>query len=135
MTLEQEKIIEAYEKKWRNIILSIEAINKNAAAEAINKAYASLGYIKPNIVFCNSPYAAFTIILEQGLCRLEYGVEYCLLFKIWDYIKRQLDGEIIRLICQKNEQLKHLINQYKNQLLNQIRRQLNEQANQQQKKY
>ncbi len=134
LTFEQEQEIEFYKAKWRKIILSTSEIDKYAAAEAIDSAYTFVGYGKPNIVFCNSPYAALSTIIEQGLCRLEYGVEYYLIQKNWDRIKSQLSQEVIRLVSQKHEKLKYLVNQYKNLLINQIRRQLDSQANQQQQK-
>ncbi|BAZ12645.1 hypothetical protein NIES4071_44770 [Calothrix sp. NIES-4071] len=134
LTLEQETIIKNYEAKWLKLISTDSTVDKNAAAEAINAAYAIVGEQKPTIIFCDSLYAAFRSILEQGMCRLESGVEYELIKKTWNYIKNQLNPEVTRLICQSNEEVQHRVSQYKKQIINQIRRQLDSEANQQQKK-
>lgn len=134
LTLEQETIIKDYEAKWLKLIAADNAIEKNAAVKAINAAYTIFEKPKPTIIFCNSPYDAFKIVLAQGLCRLESGVEYDLINKVWNGIKNQLNPQVTRLICQKNEQLKHKVSQDKSNILNQIRRQLDSEVNEQQKK-
>lgn len=133
LTFEQEQEIEFYLAKWRTIILSTSEIDKDAATKAIKSAYSFVGNEKPNIVFCKSPYTALTIILEQGLCRLESGVEYYLIKTIWNYIKTQLSQEVVRLVSQNNYKLQCKVNEYKNQIINQVRRQVDIRANQQQK--
>jgi len=134
LAFEQDREIEFYLAKWRKIILSTTEIDQDAAAQAINSAYAFVGYDKPNIVFCHSLHAGLATILEQGLCRLECGVEYYLIQIIWNNIKSQLSQEVTLLVNQKNYQMQCQVNQYKIQMINQIRRQLDNQANQQQKK-
>lgn len=134
LTIEQEAIIKNYEAKWLKLISTDNAIEKNAAVSAINAAYTIFGKSKPTIIFCDSTYDAFKIILEQGLCRLESGVEYDLINKVWNNIKNQLNPQVARLICQSNEQIKHKVSQYKSNIINKIRRQLDSEANEQQKK-
>ncbi|TWH54173.1 hypothetical protein [Dulcicalothrix desertica] len=134
LTLEQETIIKKYEAKWLKLIAANNAFDKNAAAEAINTAYTIFEKPKPTIIFCDSQYHAFKIVLEQGICKLESGVEYDLINKLWNGIKNQLNPQIARLICQSNEPIKQIISQYKSNTINQIRRQLDSEANEQQKK-
>jgi hypothetical protein len=130
----EQTIIEKYVHKWQEIILSTTAIDKKAAVEAINQAYAIIGYAQPTIIICDSLYDVFQAILDQGLCRLDSGIESYLIKKVWNQVKSQLNIETLRLIAHKNLQLKYQVKQYKSQIINQLRRQLHSQANQLQKK-
>lgn len=129
-----QTIIETYKHKWQEIILSTTAIDRKAAVEAINQAYTILGYAQPTIIICDSLYAALRTMLDQGSCRLDSGIEYYLIKKVWNQVKSQLNVDTLRLIAYNNLQLKYKVKQYKRQILNQLRRQLDSQANQLQKK-
>lgn len=93
-----QKIIEQYEHKWQEIILSTSAINRKAAVEAINQAYTIVGHAQPTIIICDSLYAALRTMLDQGSCRLDSGVEYYLIQQVWNQVKTQLNEEILQLI-------------------------------------
>lgn len=134
LTIDQEKILKNYEDKWLKLISATDKVDKYAAAEAINVAYAIVGHEKPTIIFCESLYEAFEAILKQGMCRMESGVEYDLIKTTWNHIKNQINPEFTRLISQNSEQVKQRVYQYKNQIITQIRKQLDSKANQQQKK-
>nr|WP_223265267.1 hypothetical protein [Nostoc sp. 'Peltigera membranacea cyanobiont' 210A] len=62
LTPQQEALIPVYREKWRAIALSTERIDREKAAEALKVAYAAFGFEVPEIVFCDSPYAAFSKI-------------------------------------------------------------------------
>lgn len=130
----EQTIIEKYVHKWQEIILSTTAIDIKAAVEAINQAYVIVGYTQPTIIICDSLCAALRTMLNQGLCRLDSGIEYYLIHKVWNQVKSQLHVETLRLIAHKNLQLKYQVKQYKAPIINQLRRQLDSQANQLQKK-
>ncbi|MEH2242444.1 hypothetical protein [Nostoc sp.] len=66
LTFEQEALIPVYREKWQKMALSTERIDKDKAAEAVKVAYAAFGFEEPEIIFCDSPCAAFCkIFLEQ----------------------------------------------------------------------
>jgi hypothetical protein len=60
LTPSQEALIPVYREKWRAIALSTEPIDRQKAAEAVNAAYQIIGYLPPQIVFCDSPNAALS---------------------------------------------------------------------------
>ncbi|MEH2438644.1 MAG: DUF6745 domain-containing protein [Nostoc sp.] len=62
LTPEQEALIPVYREKWRAIAFSTERIDREKAAEALKVAYAAFGFEVPEIIFCDSPYAAFSKI-------------------------------------------------------------------------
>ncbi|MEH2075257.1 MAG: DUF6745 domain-containing protein [Nostoc sp.] len=62
LTPEQEALIPVYREKWRAIALSTERIDREKASEALKVAYAAFGFEVPEIIFCDSPYAAFNKI-------------------------------------------------------------------------
>ncbi|MGL5058711.1 MAG: DUF6745 domain-containing protein [Microcoleus sp.] len=59
LTPQQQALIPVYQKKWQQIALSTEPIDREKAAESVKFAYAALGYKAPQIVICDSPRAAF----------------------------------------------------------------------------
>ncbi|MDZ7965068.1 MAG: hypothetical protein RM368_08835 [Nostoc sp. DedSLP03] len=66
LTPEQEALIPVYREKWRAIALSTERVIREKASEAVKVAYTAFGFEQPEIIFCDSPYAAFNkIFLEQ----------------------------------------------------------------------
>lgn len=69
LTPGQETLIPIYFKKWKELVFSTEAIDR----ERVKSAYAIMGYEEPKVIFCDSPYAAFMTLLDQGLGVL--GVE------------------------------------------------------------
>lgn len=66
LTPEEKASIAVYQKKWREIALSTERIDRDKAAEAIKSIYTSylMKLPEPEIYFFDSPYAAL-IQLEQ----------------------------------------------------------------------
>ncbi|BAY20425.1 hypothetical protein NIES2100_01660 [Calothrix sp. NIES-2100] len=58
LTPQQEALIPVYRKKWRNIALSTERIDREKAASAVKAAYIAIGKNAPNIIFYESPYVA-----------------------------------------------------------------------------
>jgi len=69
---EQKALIPAYMEKWERIILSTQSINYQKATEAIQLAYATVGRKKPLIIFCSSPFAALSRIIEIHLS-IQFG--------------------------------------------------------------
>ncbi|MDZ8189879.1 MAG: hypothetical protein RMX96_34220 [Nostoc sp. ChiSLP02] len=66
LTPEQEALIPVYREKWQRIALSTERVIREKASEAVKVAYTAFGFEQPEIIFCDSPYAAFNkIFLEQ----------------------------------------------------------------------
>ncbi|WP_293074622.1 DUF6745 domain-containing protein [Moorena sp. SIO3H5] len=65
LTPEQETLIPTYQEKWHNLSLLTGAIDRHEATVAINAAYTAIGKPVPDIVFCDSPYGFFQIILNQ----------------------------------------------------------------------
>ena len=69
---EQKALIPVYMEKWERIILSTKSINYQKATEAIQLAYATVGRKKPIIIFCSSPFAALSRIIEIQLS-IQFG--------------------------------------------------------------
>ena len=85
LTPEQEALIPVYRQKWRAIALSTERIDREKAAEVVKAAYVFVGLSEPEILFFDSPYAAWAAIngdleskleykLYQGLWKLIFGL-------------------------------------------------------------
>ncbi|NEP42060.1 MAG: hypothetical protein F6K35_23700, partial [Okeania sp. SIO2H7] len=68
---EQKKLIPIYCKKWLNIALSCQLLDRNKATAAIKNAYAAMGLSPPKIVFCQGPLAALRIIMQHKWRQLE----------------------------------------------------------------
>jgi hypothetical protein len=134
LTFEEKGKIEFYKTKWLQIMLSTDEINKNSAVAAINLDSELIGYEKPHIIFCDSPYSAFEKIIEKEVYRLfNKGVEYNLIEKIWDHIGKQMSQEVIQLINQDTIEIETLINGHKRKIFHKIRSQLYERTNHAQK--
>ncbi|MBD2490739.1 DUF6745 domain-containing protein [Aulosira sp. FACHB-615] len=71
LTPEQEALILNYWQKWRNIAFSTEAINNNVL-EFTEKIYSLVNKRSPQIILCNSPYAAINemLLLNSSQCQL-----------------------------------------------------------------
>ena len=65
LNLEQQALIPVYRKKWQEIALANEKIDRNLATQAINAAYEFLDLSKPDIMFFSTPYAALENIYNQ----------------------------------------------------------------------
>ncbi|MEA5503196.1 hypothetical protein VB735_08760 [Halotia wernerae UHCC 0503] len=65
LTPEQEALIPVYREKWRAIALSTERIDREKAAEVVKAAYVAIDYEQPEIIFCDSPYAACNWMLKR----------------------------------------------------------------------
>lgn len=57
LTREQENLIPVYQDKWKQIMLSTERINRDAAIDAIKQAYTLMNLPEPEIFFYQSLYA------------------------------------------------------------------------------
>ncbi|MGB3510222.1 MAG: DUF6745 domain-containing protein [Microcoleaceae cyanobacterium] len=102
LTAEQEALISVYREKWHSLAYSTEPINREKAAGAIKAAYASVGAFQPQIMFADSPYAAFDILLSQIWRRWEtkddYGHRFLLLDR-WKILSKQLKSQIGYYLC------------------------------------
>lgn len=72
LTPQQEALIPIYQHKWRKIALSTERIDQHKAAEAVKAAYALIGISTPKIIFFESPYIGYKIIVLYLLCSYLY---------------------------------------------------------------
>lgn len=72
ITPEQEALIPVYKEKWQRIILSAKPINYQKAREAIEVAYATVGRKQPVIIFCSSPFAALSRVIDIQLS-IQFG--------------------------------------------------------------
>ncbi|MCW5312918.1 hypothetical protein GTQ43_03350 [Nostoc sp. KVJ3] len=78
LTPEQEALIPVYREKWRAIAFSTERIDKEKAEEVVKVAYTDFGFEVPEIIFCDSPYAAFSEMFldkfDQLIQKLEFPI-------------------------------------------------------------
>ena len=58
LTQEQFTVIPIYQEKWRKIILSTEASERDKVTAAVNAFYTFKGKSYPNILFFDSPKTA-----------------------------------------------------------------------------
>jgi hypothetical protein len=65
LTLDRADLIPVYREKWRQIALSTQPIDRHKAAESILNAYAIAGIQPPKIIFCDSPFAAFSYVSQE----------------------------------------------------------------------
>ncbi|NEQ50805.1 MAG: hypothetical protein F6K11_11820 [Leptolyngbya sp. SIO3F4] len=71
LTQKQLKTASKIERRWKKYIFPNEPIEKKNATEAIMAAYAAVGLSRPQVIFCESPYASLGYILEQLIDDLE----------------------------------------------------------------
>lgn len=127
LTPEQEALIPVYCEKWKAIALSTERIDRQQASEAIKAAYTLIDRQKPEIVFCDSPYAALkTIILSQ--LQNQLGTE--LVLQLLNRLVKELGNQLLQ--SQLSRELRsqlfpQLQRQLQIELANQVRRQLGHQ--------
>ena len=106
LTSEQEALIPVYREKWREIAVSTEPIDRQKAAEAVKYAYSALCLEEPEIIFCESPYAAvIVVIVRQRLKQFnqdsqigEVGSDFTtrLIRQPHDQLRRQLHHKVIK---------------------------------------
>ncbi len=84
LTQKQLKQASQIEKKWQAQIFPKQAIEPNSATEAITTAYAAVELPMPQVIFCESPYAA----LGQILGNLVNDLEQDLIEKIELYLNQ-----------------------------------------------
>ncbi|BAY31657.1 hypothetical protein NIES2107_35430 [Nostoc carneum NIES-2107] len=65
LTSEQAALIPAYKQKWINIALTTTPIDRQKAKESVTAAYQFQNLSEPEIIFFNSPYAAWKERLIQ----------------------------------------------------------------------
>ncbi|MGD1700554.1 DUF6745 domain-containing protein [Dapis sp. BLCC M229] len=97
LTPEQKALIPVYWEKWQKIAFSTQPINRQKAAEGIQLAYSLMGDPNPEIVFSDSPHAAFDILLEKIWQRWksqdDYGHRH--IFKDrWELLRRELEMQV-----------------------------------------
>jgi len=78
MTPEQEKLIPVARDKWMKIVRSTEKIDRDRAEKKIKAAYDLMGEKEPEVIFCDSPYAALDVVdwydVESSLMVLPWGL-------------------------------------------------------------
>jgi hypothetical protein len=91
LTHEQEALIPVYQKKWRQIVLSTEPVERYKATEAVKAAYALVSFKEPKILFFDSPHSALNTILDQPLSDFLYS-------PLWTQWRKQLCKGIYKKI-------------------------------------
>ena len=104
LTPEQETLISVYREKWHSQALSVQPIDRQKATEAIQLAYNLMGDPNPEIMFCDSPRAAFDILLQtiwqRWQSKDDYGHRH--IFKDrWELLRKQLDQQIVYEVFDK----------------------------------
>ncbi|MEH1897666.1 MAG: DUF6745 domain-containing protein [Nostoc sp.] len=110
LTPEQEALIPVYREKWRAIALSTERIDREKAAEAVKVAYTAFGFEEPEIIFCDSAYAAFSEIFLHKIDQLRQKFEFSIISRLnklsGNRIKKQQKSFVSRIT--KQQQFFHL---------------------------
>ncbi|MBC1240295.1 hypothetical protein GNE10_24725 [Nostoc sp. 2RC] len=82
LTPEQEALIPVYREKWRKVAFSTERIDREKASEALKFAYTAFGFEVPKIIFCDSPYAAFSEIFLYKFDQLIQEFEFPIISRL-----------------------------------------------------
>jgi len=83
LTSEQQALIPYYREKWRKITLSTEPVDREKATAAVKAAYAAIGFQEPEIIFCESPYAACQRLALEPREKLAVGLLEHMIFELW----------------------------------------------------
>lgn len=114
LTPEQEALIPVYREKWRKIALSTERIDRKKAADAIKAAYTWFGAKQPEILFVDSPYAAFRQLDNIHYDYLDFSLRYDLRHPLINYANEKihdsgtieersvLEQELLKLVLEVN---------------------------------
>lgn len=106
LTPEQEAQISVYREKWHRQALCVEAIDRQKAASAIQLAYTLMGDPNPEIIFCDSPRAAFDILLnkiwQRWKSKDDYGHRHILKDR-WELLRNQLELRVVDEVFEKIE--------------------------------
>ncbi len=121
LTFEQEALIPVYREKWRNIALSTKPIDRQKAADAIKVVYQLIGYQEPEIIFCDSPFAAGKTFGNQAGNQLASRLTSQLESLLWSQMVSRVEGELW------SELTSYLSSELERQLWNQLWRQLENQ--------
>ncbi|WP_287325493.1 DUF6745 domain-containing protein [Okeania sp. SIO1F9] len=104
LTPDQETLIPVYRKKWHTIAHSTQPINRQKATKAIQLAYNLMGDPNPEIVFCESPYAAFdtllSVIWQRWESKDDYGHRH-IFGDRWQLLREQLKLQITDKLCEE----------------------------------
>ncbi|MHC0061919.1 hypothetical protein ACWATR_03205 [Nostoc sp. UIC 10890] len=91
LTPEQEALIPVYRDKWRAIAFSTERIDREKAAKSVKAGYIAIRKQKPEIIFCDSPYAGLKIVIQKQLKqRLNTELYKQLLYEFSNELSKQL---------------------------------------------
>lgn len=121
LTPEQEALIPVYREKWRAIALSTEPINSEKASTSIKAAYQLIGYLEPEIIFCDSPFAARKTFGSQPGHQLASRLTSQLESLLWSQMLSRVEDGLW------SELTNYLSSQLERQLWNQVWRQLENQ--------
>lgn len=94
LTPEQEALIPVYQEKWQKIAISTEPIDRQKATEAVKAAYTAIGRQEPEILFCDSPDAAYEMLLKYTSSELEDEFWKKLVEPLWDEHRSKLGSEL-----------------------------------------
>jgi hypothetical protein len=132
---EEKALIPIYMEKWERLILSTQSIDYQKATEAIKLAYATVGRKKPIIIFCSSPFAALSRIIEiqlsiqfgnrlQVLTDLYFEPYFQAMFRVRgeiDRLNRENDQDIWSLMEWHSKLLSKIQVIYRSKMTNQLR--------------
>jgi hypothetical protein len=94
LTREKRSLIRDYQKKWDKIALSTDRIDKDKAALLVKEAYDWIGLDKPEVIFCDSPYAALINIIQLQLRKenTDNRLSEKLKLNLYEKIEKQIYG-------------------------------------------
>jgi hypothetical protein len=113
LTPQQAALIPEYRQTWHRRLLSTQPIDRQAAAAAINAAYAAVHLPKPEIQFFDSPCAALNQLGKMGRALPQIAeLEHQLWYKLWDQLAFPLGNQVgsqlgVQLWYRLGNQLEH----------------------------
>jgi hypothetical protein len=122
LTPEQTAIIPIYREKWRQIGLSAKPTDRPQAAAAINTAYNIIGCPQPEIIYFDSPHAAwqaFQPLIGRDLSsELGSEIRNKIHSELYNQLRYQLGSEL------ENQLYDRLYNPLFDQLMSQLQQQI-----------
>ncbi len=97
-----KQLISVYQKKWKNIALAKNLLDRNCCDRTINLIYHSIGLPTPQILFFDSPYAALKTLAiqpnERMGRRIRSQIETQAIALLQSSLEQQLNEELISQI-------------------------------------
>jgi len=114
LTIEQQTLIPLYREKWQSVPILTEPIDWDKAVAAVKAVYKLIGEQEPEIIFCDSPYAALNIFSTKNLQgHLGRKIERRLRKPLQQQLENQINSQLMQQLSFELNPYYHLEGQIK----------------------